>query len=72
MRKDLIPSRPEELMVGDITDIETEAGDAYMPLITDGYSKMLMGYEVSHRMRAQECLVALRVVVMIIIKKDSI
>ena len=60
LRKDLIPTRPEQLMVGDITYIDTEAGDAYMPLITDAYSKMLMGYEVSHRMRAEECLVALR------------
>lgn len=63
LRKELIPSRPEELMVGDITYIETEIGDAYMPLITDAYSKMLMGYEVSHRMRAEDCLVALRMAI---------
>jgi putative transposase len=63
LRKDLIPTRPEQLMVGDITYIDTEAGDAYMPLITDAYSKMLMGYEVSHRMRAEECLVALRMAI---------
>jgi putative transposase len=63
LRKDLIPTRPEQLIVGDITYIDTEAGDAYMPLLTDGYSKMLMGYDVSHRMRAQECLVALRMAI---------
>ena len=59
MRKDLIPTRPEQLLVADITYIETEHGDAYMSIITDAYSKMVMGYEVAHRMRSQECLVAL-------------
>ena len=59
LRKDLIPTRPEQLVVADITYIDTEGGDAYMHLITDAYSKMVMGYEVSHRMRAQDSLVAL-------------
>jgi hypothetical protein len=63
LRKDLIPTRPEQLVVADITLIETEAGDAYMPLITDGYSKLLLGYEVAHRMRAEECLVALNMAI---------
>lgn len=63
LRKDLIPDRPEQLVVTDITLIETEAGDAYMPLVTDAYSKLLLGYEVAHRMRAEECLVALNMAI---------
>jgi putative transposase len=63
LRKDLIPTRPEQLVVADITYIDTEGGDAYMHLITDAYSKMVMGYEVSHRMRAQDCLVALHMAI---------
>lgn len=63
LRKDLIPTRPEQLIVGDITEISTQEGEAYLPLLTDAYSKMLMGYEVSHRMRAQECLVALQMAI---------
>ena len=63
LRKDLVPSRPEQLVVADITYIETEQGDAYAPLITDAYSKMILGYEVAHRMRAQECLVALNMAI---------
>ena len=63
LRKDLIPTRPEQLLVADITYIETEQGDAYMPIITDAYSKMVMGYEVAHRMRSQECLVALNMAI---------
>lgn len=63
LRKALIPSRPEELVVADITFIDTEAGDAYGSLITDAYSKMVLGYEVSDRMRAQDCLVALNMAI---------
>jgi putative transposase len=63
LRKVLIPTRPEELVVADITYIETENGDAYMPLITDAYSKLILGYEVAHRMRAEECLVALNMAI---------
>ena len=63
LRKDLIPTRPEQLVVADITYIDTEGGDAYVHLITDAYSKMVMGYEISHRMRAQDCLVALHMAI---------
>lgn len=63
LRKDLIPTRPEQLVVADITFIDTERGDAYMHLITDAYSKMVMGYEVSHRMRAQDSLVSLHMAI---------
>ena len=63
LREELIPTRPEELMVADITFIETQAEDAYGCFITDGYSKRVMGYEVSNRMRAKDCLVALRMAI---------
>jgi putative transposase len=63
LRKDLIPTHPEQLIVGDITEIPTQAGEAYIPLLTDAYSKMLMGYEVSHRMRSEDCLVALQMAI---------
>lgn len=41
LRKDLIPTRPEQLVVADITFIDTEGGDAYMHLITDAYSNLI-------------------------------
>jgi putative transposase len=63
LRVDLIPTYPEQLVVADITYIETEKGDAYVPIITDAYSKLLLGYEVSHRMRAEDCLVALQMAI---------
>jgi putative transposase len=63
LRKDLVPSRPEQLAVADITYIDTQAGDAYLFLITDAYSKLIMGYEIAHRMRAEEGLVALNMAI---------
>jgi putative transposase len=63
LRLGLVPTRPEQLAVADITYIETQAGDAYLFLITDAYSKLILGYEIAHRMRAQEGLVALNMAI---------
>jgi putative transposase len=63
LRKDLVVTRPEQLIVCDITYIETEEEDGYIPLLTDAYSKLIMGYEVSTRMRACDCLVALQMAI---------
>lgn len=38
-------SRPEELWVSDITYIRTEEGFGYLSLITDAYSRKIMGYD---------------------------
>jgi transposase InsO family protein len=39
-------SRPEQLWVSDITYIKTDAGHQYLSLITDAYSKKIMGYDL--------------------------
>ncbi len=39
-------TRPEQLWVSDITYIKTAAGHQYLSLITDAYSKKIMGYEL--------------------------
>uniref|UniRef100_UPI001A9625AA DDE-type integrase/transposase/recombinase n=1 Tax=Desertivirga arenae TaxID=2810309 RepID=UPI001A9625AA len=57
--KDLIISRPEQLWVADITYIETIEGNAYLHLITDAYSKQIMGYELCSNMEASSTLKAL-------------
>jgi transposase InsO family protein len=44
--KDIEINRPEQLWVSDITYIKTEAGNEYLSLITDAYSKKIMGYEL--------------------------
>ena len=59
--EDLIPSRPEELYVADITYFETqEEGSVYGHLVTDAYSKKIMGFEVSLDLKAASSLLALK------------
>lgn len=50
--KGIIPSRPEEVWVADITYIDTLDGFRYLHLITDAYSKQIMGFEFSNSMEA--------------------
>lgn len=58
--KDLEPVCPEQVWVADITYINTnEDGTAYLHLITDAYSKKIMGYELCNNMEAASTLKAL-------------
>jgi putative transposase len=57
--KELVLYRPEQLWVADITYIETVDGNAYLHLITDAYSKQIMGYELCNNMEAASTLKAL-------------
>jgi transposase InsO family protein len=52
--------RPEQLWVADITYIDTLDGNAYLHLITDAYSKQIMGHEVCDNMEAASTLKALK------------
>ena len=54
-----IPTAPEQLWVSDITYLETLEGFVYLFLITDAYSKMIMGFHLSQRLAAKGCLIAL-------------
>ncbi len=57
----VVPSRPEQVWVGDITYIETEEeGAVYGHFITDAYSKKIMGFEVSVDMEARSTIKALK------------
>jgi putative transposase len=45
--------RPEQLWVADITYLDTKAeGNLYLHLVTDAYSKQIMGYELCDNMTA--------------------
>ena len=44
--KNMDVTKPEQLWVSDITYIKTEQGHNYLSLITDAYSKKIMGYEL--------------------------
>jgi transposase InsO family protein len=57
--KDQVPTRPEQLWVSDITYIKTENGHNYLALVTDAYSKQIMGYKLDNHMRTSLCSEAL-------------
>jgi putative transposase len=52
--------RPNELWVSDITYIHLADKFAYLSLITDAYSRMIVGYHLSLNMRAESCVKALQ------------
>jgi len=51
--KDLIISHSEQVWVNDITYIKTAPGHAYLALVTDAYSKKIMGYSLQNNMRVE-------------------
>jgi transposase InsO family protein len=50
----------EQAFVSDITYVETDEGVHYLSLVTDAYSRKIMGHEVSNNMRAESVVKALR------------
>jgi putative transposase len=52
--------RPEQLWVADITYLAVSNGYCYLHLVTDAYSKQIMGYNVSQTLAATETLKALQ------------
>lgn len=61
--KDKVPMRPEQLWVSDITYIKTQNGHNYLALVTDAYSKQIMGYKLASHMKVSLCLDALKMAV---------
>ena len=53
-------SRPEQVWVSDITYIGNRQQPSYLALITDAYSKKIMGYDVSESLNAQGVIRALK------------
>jgi len=50
--KGLTPTHPEQAWVSDITYIRLEKNHAYLALVTDLYSKKIMGYKLETHMKA--------------------
>mgnify|MGYP000367813312 CR=1 FL=1 len=57
--KELKPTKPEEVFVSDITYVQSEKGVHYLSLVTDAYSRKIMGYELSDEMKATDVVKAL-------------
>ena len=52
--------RPEQVWVSDITYLGTRDRQAYLALITDAYSKKIVGYSLSAHLDAANCVIALK------------
>ena len=57
---DLNINRPEQVWVSDITYIGKRDNPCYLSLITDAYSKKIMGYYVSENLNTQSSVMALK------------
>jgi transposase InsO family protein len=57
--KDLEVSKPNQVWVGDLTYLRTEAGFLYLTLLTDKSSRKIVGYHCGDTLEAQGCLEAL-------------
>ena len=60
LRSDLVPERPNQLWVSDITYIRIKDDFAYLSLVTDAYSRKIIGFGVSHDLSTDNCLIALK------------
>jgi len=61
--KDFTPTGPEQLWVSDITYIKTEKGHNYLALVTDAYSKKIVGYNLDNHMKTELCTKALKMAI---------
>ena len=57
---ELVPSKPEQVWVADITYIGNRENQQYLALVTDAYSKKIVGYDVSNSLSAQGAISALK------------
>ena len=60
LTRDLVPDRSNQLWVSDITYIRVGADFAYLSLVTDAYSRKIIGFCMSHDLSTDSCLRALR------------
>jgi len=60
---DLKIYRPEQVWVSDITYIGKRENPCYLSLITDAYSKKIMGFYVADNMNTQSSLMALKIAI---------
>lgn len=50
--KDIVIKRPDEVWVSDITYLKTDEGNCYLNLVTDAYSRKIVGYAIADNMEA--------------------
>lgn len=60
LAREIVPMRPNELWVSDITYVETDEGVCYLSLITDAYSHKIVGWAIGPTLETIYPLQALR------------
>jgi transposase InsO family protein len=61
--KGIKPERPEQVWVSDITYVNCKEGTIYLSLITDAFSRKIVGYEISNDLRVEGPLQALKMAI---------
>jgi putative transposase len=59
MIEHLAITRPEQVWVSDITYLGNRENPCYLSLVTDAYSKLIVGYNVSENLNTESCIKAL-------------
>ena len=57
------PTRPEQYFVSDITYIKSRERTHYLSLVTDAYSRKIMGYHLSDDLSAESVVQALQMAI---------
>jgi transposase InsO family protein len=60
---DVVPVKPEQIWVSDITYVGNRTNPMYLALVTDAYSKKIMGYDVSESLDTKGSIRALRMAI---------
>lgn len=58
--KDVVVKNPDQVWVSDITYIKTERGNCYLNMITDAYSRKIVGYALDNTMATESMINALK------------
>jgi putative transposase len=61
--KDMIPTASDQLWVSDITYMELQQKDAFLSLVTDAYSRKIVGFHLSNSLAAEGTVKALKMAI---------
>jgi putative transposase len=62
--RDILVDRPEQVWVSDITYIKTDEGNCYLNMVTDAFSRKIMGYAIADNMDARNMKEAFEMAIM--------
>jgi transposase InsO family protein len=61
--KEKIVSNPDEVWVSDITYLKTQQGNCYLNMVTDMFSRKIVGYAVANNMETESMIAALQMAI---------